>query len=159
IDSEFHALRNEQGPSFLLSERSGDQDGPGSAPYTRRLVLNLAPSRQDSVPLAMRCLPELIRHSLAAGVQSPCTTMVNLIRADCATPIPLNNLRLFRRFFEGLPARGNPRYEGIAPLALQNRFAGGILRINSDKGLGDLLDQRRVHVAVRRETAMTIART
>src|SRR5712664_3717412 len=73
--------------------------------------------------------------------------------------VQLNNPSLFRRFFEGLPTDANPRHEGIAPFALQSRFAGGILRIDSDKGLGDLLDQRRVHVAVRRETAMTIART
>ena len=76
-----------------------------------------------------------------AAVQQPactlCTTMVNLIQADWATPIPLNNPRLFRRFFEGLPAGGNPRHEGIAPLALQNRFAGGVPRVNGDKGLGN----------------------
>src|SRR6266852_4896831 len=33
------------------------------------------------------------------------------------------------------------------------------VRIDGDKGLGDLLDQRRIHVAVRRKTAVTVART
>src|ERR1700730_9222161 len=84
---------------------------------------------------------------------------VDLTQADWTGTTPLKNPGLLRRFFEGLPPGGNARHKGIAPLALQNRFAGGILPIDDDKGLRDLFDQRRTHVAVRRETAVAIART
>ena len=69
---------------------------------------------------------------------------VDLIQADWTGTTQLKNPGLLRRFFEGLPPGGNARHKGIAPLALQNRFAGGILPIDGDKGLRDLFDQRRV---------------
>src|SRR6516165_4109000 len=71
----------------------------------------------------------------------------------------LQDAELFGRLFERLPPGGDARNKRLARLALQNRLAGRILRIDCDKGLGNLLDQRRIHVALRCETAVTIART
>src|SRR5215469_3134853 len=71
----------------------------------------------------------------------------------------LKNPGLFSCLFQSLPTGGNPRHEGLASLALQNRSPRGIVRIDGDEGLSDLLDQHRIQVAVRGETAVTVART
>ena len=72
---------------------------------------------------------------------------VDLTQAHWAKTTQLKNPGLFRLFFQGLPPGGNARHKCIATLALQNRLAGGILRVDGDKGLGDLLDQCRVRAS------------
>src|SRR5215470_17122383 len=46
---------------------------------------------------------------------------------------------LLCRFFEGLPSGSNARYKGIASLTFEHGLTGRILRIDSDKRLGNLL--------------------
>ena len=79
-------------------------------------------------------------------------------RASSARTIQLENPSLFSCLLQGLPTGGNPGHEGLASLALQNRFPRGIVGIDGDKGPSDLLDQHRIQVAVRCETAVTVAR-
>jgi hypothetical protein len=79
----------------------------------------------------------------------------SLTQASLARSVQLKNPGLFRCLFQGLPTGGHPRHKGLAPLALQNRFACGIVRVDGDEGLSDLLDQHRIQVAVGRETAVT----
>ena len=50
------------------------------------------------------------------------------------------NPGFFRRFFEGLPSGGNAAHKRVASLAFQNRFACGIVRVDGNEGLSDLLD-------------------
>jgi hypothetical protein len=46
---------------------------------------------------------------------------------------------LLCRFFEGLPAGSNARDKGLTPITLEHSLASGILGIDGDKGLGNLL--------------------
>jgi hypothetical protein len=117
-----------------------------------------ASSRDEASDFSWRWPHRTRRHRLHKTM-AHLEAAVDLTQADWTGTTQLKNPGLLRRFFEGLPPGGNARHKGIAPLALQNRFAGGILRIDGDKGLRDLFDQRRIHVAVRRETAVAIART
>src|SRR6516225_6926897 len=82
----------------------------------------------------------------------------SVIQASSARSIQLENPSFFSCLLQGLPTGGNPRHEGLAPLALQNRFACGIVRIDGDEGLSDLLDQHRIQVAVRGKAAVAVAR-
>ena len=82
----------------------------------------------------------------------------SLARAGPAGTTQLKNPGLLRCLFQGLPTGGNPWDESLAPLALQNRLARGMARINGDESLSDFFDQRRIQVAVRREAAVTVAR-
>src|SRR5262249_23436917 len=82
----------------------------------------------------------------------------SVTQASSVKTIQLENPSLFSCLLQGFPTGGNPRHEGLAPLALQNRFPRGIVRIDVDKGQSDLLDQHGIQVAVRGETAVTVAR-
>ena len=62
-------------------------------------------------------------------------------------------------FFKRFPPRCYPWNERAACLTFQHRFACRVLVSNRDKSLRDLLHHSRVHVAMGRETAMTIAWT
>src|SRR5262245_33895704 len=75
----------------------------------------------------------------------------SLIQAGSARTIQLKHPGLFRCLFQGLPTGGNPWHESFAALALQNRFARGIVRIDGDECLSNFFDQYRIQVAVRRE--------
>ena len=73
--------------------------------------------------------------------------------------VALDQSFLLGRLFHDLPPGGDPRDKGLALLPLQNCFPRWIMEIDRGKGLGNLLRERRIHIAMGREAAMTIAGT
>ena len=81
-------------------------------------------------------------------------------RKPAARPHHFRRRRLARRPFLTAPSRrGSAGDEGVAPFALEHRFACRITGIDADKRLGNPLHQCGIHIAVRREAAMTVAGT